>query len=155
LKPDTVRNWFQKHVAVKTLGLLVGATASRTVNVQHASIVSTEPRLYRVTASGRVLVVAATSAKQATAILHKSINGLTDSDAKAEELGQVIEIFNGRIRQRHARQIPQECAATEKTILKALVRNPGASPSAIALRLGVSAVDVRRVSTKHRRQISR
>jgi hypothetical protein len=107
------------------------------------------------TAADRVLVVAATSARQATAILHRSINGPTDDDAKAEELGQVIEILNGRIYQRQARQLPKECAASEKAILKALTRNPGASPSAIALRLGISAVDVRRVETKHRGRLSR
>jgi hypothetical protein len=155
LKPDTVRNWFQKHAAVKTLGLLVGATTFRKLGSQPTTFASNEPRLYRVSAADRVLVVAATSAKQATAILHKTMVGLTDDDAKAEELGQVIEILNGRIRQRQARQIPKECAASEKAILKALVGNPGASPSAIAQRLGVSAVDVRRVATKHRERLSR
>ncbi len=124
LKPDTVRNWFQKHVAVKTLGFLVGATEPRKLGSQPTTFQSTEPRLYRVTGADRVLIVAATSAKQATAILHKSIDGLTDDDARVEEMGQVIEIMNGRIRQRQARQIPQERAVPEKAILKALVGNP-------------------------------
>jgi hypothetical protein len=150
LKPDTVRGWFQRHAAVKTLGLLVGATTSHKANVQLATVASTEARLYRVTAADSVLIVAATSAKQATAILHKSIDGLTDDEARVEELGQVIEIMNGRMYQRPARKIPQERAVSEKSILKALFGNPGASPAAIAQRLGVSAVDVRRVATKHR-----
>jgi hypothetical protein len=155
LKPDTVHNWFQKYAAVKTLGLLVGATASRKGNVQPATVASHEPRLYRVTMPDRVLVVAATSAKQATAILHKNMDGLTDEDARVEEIGQVIEILNGRIRQQQPRLIPKERAASEKAIFKALVENPGDSPSGIAQRLGVSAVDVRRVETKHRLRLPR
>jgi hypothetical protein len=140
---------------VKTLGLLVGATAPRKLDQKLTTVPSTEPRLYRVTAASRVLVVAATSAKQATAILHKSIDGLTDDEARVEELGQVIEIKNGRIRQRPARKIPQGRAVSEGSILKALFGNPGASPAAIAHRLGVSVVDVRRVEAKHRGQLSR
>jgi hypothetical protein len=103
----------------------------------------------------RVLVVAATSAKQATAILHKSMDGLTDEDVRVEEMGQVIEILNGAISQRQPRLIPKERAASEKAILRALVGNPGASPSDIAQRLGVSTVDVRRVETKHRLRLPR
>jgi len=103
----------------------------------------------------RVLVVAASSAKQATAILHKSIDGLSDEDARVVEIGQVIEILNGRIYQRQARQIPNERAVSEKAILKALVGNHGASPNAIAQRLGVSVIDVRRVEVKHRKRLSR
>ena len=155
LKPDTVRGWFQRHTAVKTLGLLVGATAPRKPNRQPASSASTEPRLFRVSVADRVLVVAATSARQATAILHKSIDGLTDDDARVEELGQVIEVSNGRIFKRQARQIPAERWVAEKAILKALMGSPGASPATIALRLRVSVVDVRRVETKHRGQLSR
>jgi hypothetical protein len=155
LKPDTVRGWFQRHAAVKTLGLLVGATTSRTANVQPTIVVSNEPHLYRVIGADRVLVVAASSAKQATAILHKSIDGLSDEDARVVEIGQVIEILNGRIYQRQARQIPNERAVSEKAILKALVGNHGASPNAIAQRLGVSVIDVRRVEVKHRKRLSR
>lgn len=51
--------------------------------------------------------------------------------------------------------IPKERAASETAILKALTGNPGASPAAIALRLRVSVVDVRRVATKYRGQLSR
>ncbi len=155
LKPDTVRNWFQKHAAVKTLGLLVGTIAPRKLGSQSTTCASNEPRLYRISVADRVLVVAATSARQATAIVHQSMTGLTDLDAKAEELGQVIEISNGRISKRPPRQIPQERAVSEKVILKALAENPGASPATIAKRLGVSTVDVRRVATKHRKQLSR
>jgi hypothetical protein len=155
LKPDTVHNWFEKYSAAKTLGLLVGATNRRKLGSQPTTFASNEPRLYRMTAADRVLVVAATSARQATAILHRSINGLTDDDAKAEELGQVIEILNGRIYQRQARQLPKERAASERTIFNAIAGSPGASPAAIAQRLGVSAVDVRRVATKHRKRLSR
>jgi hypothetical protein len=155
LKPDTVHNWFQKYAAVKTLGLLVGGTTPRQLGTRPVTVASNEPRLYRVTAPDRVLVVAATSVKQATAILHKSMDGLTDEDARVEEIGQVIEILNGRIRQRQARQIPKERAASEEAILKALAGNHGVSPSDIAQRLGVSAVDVRRVATKHRMRLTR
>jgi len=155
LKPDTVRGWFQRHAAVKTLGLLVGATAPRKPNRQPASTASTEPHLYQVTGADRVLIVAATSAKQATAILHKCIDGLTDDDARVEELGQVIEVSNGRILKRPVRQVPEERAVPEKAVLRALIGSPGASPASIAQRLGVSTVDVRRVATKHRERLSR
>jgi hypothetical protein len=155
LKPDTVRNWFQKHAAVKTLNLLVGTTAPRTLGSRPTTYASNEPRLYRISAADRVLVVAATSARQAAAIVHQSMTGLTDDNAKAEELGQVIEISNGRISKRPPRQTPPERAAPETAILKALAGNPGASPSTIAKRLGVSTVDVRRVATKHRKRLSR
>ena len=84
LKPDTVRNWFQKHAAVKTLGLLVGATVLRKLDQQPTTIASNESRLFRLIAANRVLVVAATSAKHATAILHKNINGLTDDGAMVQ-----------------------------------------------------------------------
>ncbi len=155
LKPDTVRNWFQTHAAVKTLGLLVGTTAPSKLGSQPTTYASNEPRLYRVTTGDRVLVVAATSARQATAILHQSLTGLTDDNAKAEELGQVIEITSGRISKRPPRQIPPERAATENAILKALAGSPRASPATIAKQLGVSTVDVRRVATKHRKRLSR
>ena len=100
-------------------------------------------------------VVSAASAKQAMVALHKSMDGLSDEDARVEEMGQVIEILNGRIRQRQTRQIPIEREVSEKAILKALTGHPGASPAAIAQRLGVSAVDVRRIATKHRKRLSR
>jgi hypothetical protein len=155
LKPDTVHNWFEKYSAVKTLGLLVSGTTPRKVDVEPATTASTVPRLYRVTVPNRVLVVSAASAKQAMVALHKSMDGLSDEDARVEEMGQVIEILNGRIRQRQTRQIPIEREVSEKAILKALTGHPGASPAAIAQRLGVSAVDVRRVATKHRQRLSK
>jgi hypothetical protein len=155
LKPDTVHNWFQKYTAAKTLGLLVGGTTPRKLSSQPTTSFSNEPRLYRFTTAGRVLVVAASSAKQAMVVLQRNMDGFSvDDDAKVEELGQVIEILNGRIFHRQARQIPQERAASDKAILKALTRNPGARPGDIAQRLGVSTVDVRRVSTKHRMLLS-
>jgi hypothetical protein len=155
LKPDTVHNWFEKYSAAKTLGLLVSGATPRRVNVQPTTTASTNPRLYRVTTADRVIVVAATSAKQAMVVLHKSMEPLSDDDAKVEELGQVIEIVNGRICKRPARQPPEERGVPEKAVLRALIGSPRASPAAIAQRLGVSIVDVRRVETKHRGQLSR
>jgi hypothetical protein len=149
LKPDTVRGWFQRHAAVQTLGLLVGATNPRKDNSRVPSVTGTEPRLYRVTDRDRVLVIAASSAKQAIAALNRGMFGLTDDDAKVEELGQVIEIQGGRVQQRRPRQIDNENTVPEKVILKALIGSPEASPRDIAQRFGVSPVDVRRVATKH------
>ncbi len=124
LKPDTVHNWFKnmpqsrRSVCWSVPPLPRRQICNRRLSPAH------EPRLFRVYAADRILIVAATSARQATAILHKSMDGLTDDDARVEELGQVIEIMNGRIRQRQARQIPQERAVSEKAILKALAGNP-------------------------------
>lgn len=150
LKPDTVRGWFQRHAAVQTLGLLVGATATRKVNSQPTTVSGCEPRLYRVNVSDRIVIVAATSERQAVAALHKYGHDLADEEARVEELGQVIEIQSGRIRQRQVRQVRNEITVPESAILKALASAPGASPHDIANRLGVSPVDVRRVATKHR-----
>lgn len=154
LKPDTVRGWFQRHAAVQTLGLLVGATAPRKASSQPAPVSGNEPRLFRVNLSDRTLVVAATSAKQAIAALHRGMFGLTTDDSKVEELGQVVEIQDGRIRQRRPRQVDNGNNVPEKTILKTLAGAPGASPHDIAQRLGISPVDVRRVATKHRGVLS-
>jgi hypothetical protein len=156
LKPDTVHNWFQKYAAVKTLGLLVGGTTPRKLGTRPAIPASNEPRLYQLAAANRVLVVAATSAKHAIAILQKNMVGVADdANQHVEEIGQVIEIPDGHVWRRPAPQVPKERAASETAILKALTGNPGASPAAIALRLRVSVVDVRRVATKYRGQLSR
>jgi hypothetical protein len=138
---------------VQTLGLLLGATAPRKASSGLVTASSNEPRLYRVSVSDQVLIVAATSLKQAMAALHSGRFGLTD-DAKLEELGQVIEIQNGRIQQRQVRQLDNENTVPEKKILKALIGSPGANPGDIAKRFGVSPVDVRRVATKHRGLLS-
>lgn len=156
LKPDTVRGWFQKHAAVRTLGLLVGGSAPRKASTHPAVLARNEPRLYQVAAAGRVLIVAATSAKHAIAAIHKGMVGLADNaDLNVKEIGQVIEIEDGHVWLTPAPQVPKERAASDRTMLNALARTPGASPAAIALRLGVSVVDVRRVETKHRGRLSR
>ena len=150
LKPDTVRGWFQRFTAATTLDLLVSGNGASRPEVEAMESAIKEPMLFRVTVAKEILIVAATSMKKATDVLSK--NGVSEFDL--EELGQLVEISNGRICKRQARQIPNERAASEKAILKALVGHPGASPAAIAQRLGVSAVDVRRVATKHRGVLS-
>jgi hypothetical protein len=155
LKPDTVRGWFQRHAAVQTLGLLVGATTHRKVTSNPATASGNKPRLYRVTAADRILIVAASSAKQAIAALQRGMFGSEYDHLKVEELGQVIEIQGGRISQRRVRQFDTGNTVPERTILRALTDSPDASPGQIAKRLGVSAVDVRRVATKHRGGLSR
>jgi hypothetical protein len=156
LKPDTVHNWFQKYSAAKTLGLLVGGSVSRKANTQPAALARNEPRLYQVAAAGRVLIVAASSAKHAIAAIHKGMVGLADdADLNVKEIGQVIEIEDGHVWLTPGPQVPKERAASDRTMLKALAGTPGASPAAIALRLGVSVVDVRRVEARHRGQLSR
>jgi hypothetical protein len=110
-----------------------------------------EPRLFRATVAKEILIVAATSIKQATDVLSK--NGVSEFDL--EELGQLVEISSGSVVRRPVPRVYKERAASEKAILKALAGNPGASPSAIAQRLGISSVDVRRVATKHRERLSR
>lgn len=155
LKPDTVRGWFQRHAAVQTLGLLVGATTPRKASSQPAPVSGNEPRLYRVNLSDRTLVVAAYSAKRAIATLQRGMFGLNDDRPRVEELGQVIEIQGGRISQRRVRQFDIGNTVPERTILRALTDSPDASPGQIAQRLGVSVVDVRRVETKHRGRLSR
>ena len=156
LKPDTVHNWFQKYAAVKTLGLLVGGATPRKAGTRPAITASSEPRLYHVSAADRILVVAATSLRQAAATLQKSVVGLADdADLGVEEIGQVIEISNGCICKRPERRIPKKSAVSEAAILKALTRKPRNSPRAIAQQLGISVVDVRRVETRFRKQLSK
>jgi hypothetical protein len=156
LKPDTVRGWFQKHAAVRTLGLLVGGSVPRKVSTRLAVPASNQPRLYQVASAGRVLIVAATSAKHAIATTHKGMVGLgDDADLEVEEIGTVIEIPDGYAWLTPIPQVPKERAASDRAIFKALAGSPGASPAAIALRLGVSVVDVRRVETQHRGRLSR
>lgn len=112
---------------------------------------SKEPLLFRATVAKRILIIAATSIKQATDVLSK--NGVSEYDV--EELGQLVEISSGSVVRRPAPQVYKESGASEDTILKALIGDRRASPAAIAQRLGVSAVDVRRVETKHRKRLSR
>ncbi len=149
LRPDTVRGWFQKFTGVKTLDLLVSGNDTSQPENQATRSASNEPLLFRATVANRILIVAANSIKHATDILAK--NGVSEYDI--EELGQLAEISSGSVTRRTAQQIPQKRAASEDAILKALTGHPGALPSDIAKRLGVSAVDVRRVAIKHRKNL--
>jgi hypothetical protein len=155
LKPDTVRNWFQKHAAEKTLALLVGGTRGSSLGRQQTTAGSKLPRLYRVSNAERVLIVAATSAKQAVETLAKSFVCLSeDSRPTVEELGQVLEVPRSHIWKRPVRQIPKRPVSSNGAMLKALVGNRGASAADIAKQLGASVVAVRRVATRHRMQLS-
>jgi hypothetical protein len=151
LKPDTVRGWFQRFTGAKTLDLLITGSGASRPEVQAMESAIKEPRLFRATVAKEILIVAATSIKQATDVLSK--NGVSEFDL--EELGQLVEISSGSVVRRPVPRVYKERAASEKAILKALAGNPGASPSAIAQRLGISSVDVRRVATKHRERLSR
>jgi hypothetical protein len=88
LKPDTVRSWFRQHTAAQTLGLLVGGSSKQ--QQQQKKLGGTGARLFRVTHDYRVMVVAASSERQAAAIVSAAYPDYGGGKVKA--IGQILDV---------------------------------------------------------------
>ena len=169
LRPDTVRNWFSKYTAAKTLRLLVSGNQGKTGRLQSPSPGKGQPRLYRVQVGRRILVIAAISEKDALAGAVKTVAGITVNDGLAvtvTDLGTTIELIPapgiGRgftMRWHPAPPAFPDAKERNRTnldlaIVAALKKNPNTSPKTVAKRFGASVVTVRRIAVRYKLHIN-
>jgi hypothetical protein len=168
LVPDTVRGWFQRYAAARTLGHLVSSTEapSRTPTTK---IVKNPPQLYKVATRSRTFIVSATSASEALAVAGRVVGDSISENprVKVTELGAVIEVStSGGFEQvqpimlptavlpRPAHEEERDRADLDAAIVTTLKKNPGLNHRVLAERFKVTTVTVRRIATRYKLNIN-
>ncbi len=168
LRPDTVRNWFQKYAAARTLGHLVSGTRPKQpTKGRPVKSGKQEAGLYKVSTGKRTLIVAATSADDALVVAGRVVGVCVSGNprVKVKELGAAIELSASEgfeqvlpiqsrsalppHRSPEAHEEERDRAELDVAIMTALRKNPSANHKLIAERFKITTVTLRRIAVRH------